>query len=445
MGEFSCLWALLIVVITICIYKIIKPLINGKKNRLVWLVLAISICVYSGIGIAYSNVKKVNIFYYIIYLTILGFSFSVFCYLHFYSVGHHPYACKRPEEIETSDEDFWNADFTSKVFIFVFFVYFLFRFASLIYPENKLSSLSLTYDAVNNLKNISGENTTIFVSLAAYTRPFAYIGMYYAFKRVRYVAIFLFADIFITLLYSGYLSRSYIICVLFIVLMLYFNNDLSDDFLSLNTRRRRIVLTLGILTPIVIYIMIFLMTIRTTGNTHWTVLSFFSSEIDYPKYYDSLKPLEGTIISPKDMLLHILDSFVPIIPTPKYTGNFNVLFSERISGVSMKLSWFNVFLPSILGEARIIFGDSLFWIHAIIIAFMSSMITRIVGDNQKKIILYYYFLTCVMKAARAGYAEISSTIMFDIIIIDFFIWLLKAFYYSAVVRGRYYDPSKLRN
>ena len=95
--------------------------------------------------------------------------------------------------------------------------------------------------------------------------------------------------------------------------------------------------------------MIYLMTIRTTGNTDWTVMSFFSSEIDYPKHYDTISHLVGTFMTPKDMLLHILDSFVPVIPTPEYTANLNVLFSEKITGVSMDLSWFSVLLPSIMG------------------------------------------------------------------------------------------------
>ena len=113
------------------------------------------------------------------------------------------------------------------------------------------------------------------------------------------------------------------------------------------------------------------MTIRASGNTEWTVMSFFSSEIDYPKHYDAISQLVGTIMTPKDMVLHILDSFVPIFSTPGYTANLNVLFSEKITGVRMDLSWFSVLLPSIMGEAKLIFGNALFSIHAIIIAFMA--------------------------------------------------------------------------
>ena len=176
--------------------------------------------------------------------------------------------------------------------------------------------------------------------------------------------------------------------------------------------------------------MIYLMTIRTTGNAEWTVMSFFSSEIDYPKHYDTIGHLVGTFMTPKDMLLHILDSFVPVIPTPGYTANLNVVFSEKITGVSMNLSWFSVLLPSIMGEAKLIFGNILFPFHAIIIAFMASIITRIVGDNKKMIILFYYYITCVMKAARGGYAELSSTVMFNVIVVAVFIAAMKMIYSS---------------
>ena len=177
------------------------------------------------------------------------------------------------------------------------------------------------------------------------------------------------------------------------------------------------------------------MTIRTIGNTDWNVMSFFSSEIDYPKHYDSISQMVGMFMTPKDMLLHILDSFVPVFPTPEYTANLNVLFSEKITGVQMNLSWFSVLLPSILGESKLIFGNKLFVLHAIIIAFMISMITRIVGDNPKMIILFYYYLTCVMKAARGGYAELSSTVIFNIVIMMVFIATMKMMY-SVFFRGK---------
>ena len=252
--------------------------------------------------------------------------------------------------------------------------------------------------------------------------------MFYALKKARYVAAFLGLDLLITLLYSGYLTRNLIICALFIALLLYFNNDLSDLFISLSEKKRRIVTMAGFLGPVVLYIMIYLMTIRTTGKGEWTIMSFFSSEIDYPKHYAAIQGRAGQLMTPKDMLLHILDSFVPVIPTPGYTANLNVIFSERISGVKMEMSWFSVLLPSIMGEAELIFGRAFLWVHAIIIGFMMSVIDRFIGDNQKKIILYYYYLTCVMKAARAGYAELSSTIVFNVIVTSLIIGVLKMLY-----------------
>lgn len=428
MGTFSVLWALVIVAITVFVYKIIRQFVYGKKNKLVWLVSIVSVCVYSGIGIAYSAIDKKYIVDFFIYILVLGISFAAFSAVHFFTMNGHPYACTRPEVIETKDKEFWNSDFAQKAFTSFLILYFLFRFASLVYPVNKLSSLSITYNAINNLKNISGANSSIFISLAAYIKPLAYIGMFYALKKVRSVAALLGLDLLITLLYSGYLTRNLIICALFIVLLLYFNNDLSDSFISLSKKKKRIVITISILGPIVLYMMIYLMNIRTTGRDSWTIMSFFSSEIDYPKYYATIQVMGGQLMTPKDMFLHILDSFVLFIPTPSYTANLNVIFSERVSGVKMTMSWFSVLLPSIMGEAELIFGRAFLWIHAIIIGFMMSIIGRLIGDNQKKIILFYYYLTCVMKTARAGYAELSSTVMFNVIIMVLLVGILKLWF-----------------
>lgn len=430
MGEFSLLWAVFIVLITALVYQCIKPLIISPKNKLIWLIAIVSVCVYSGVGIAYSTISKAYLIEYFIYIVVLGGSFAAFALMRIsLEEGRIYLLFNFGEELTDSDDtQFWESDFTAWVFKAMLAIYFFFRIACLVYPVNKLFSLSLTYDAANNLKNISGENTTIFTSAANYIRPFAYIGMAYAFKKVRYVGAALFADLLIILMYSGYVSRNYIICVLFIVLMLFYNNDLNDLFMTLSQKRQRIALAIGILSPIVLYMMIYLMTIRTVSSREWTILSFFSSEIDYPKHYSSIDQMAGTLMTGKDMLLHILDSFVPVIPTPGYVANLNVIFSESISGITMDIPWFSVILPGILGEAKLIFGSGYFWVHAIIIAFMMSKIVAIVGNNKRTSILFYHYLTCVMKAARAGYAELSSTVMFNYIVFFVFIYTLKLLY-----------------
>lgn len=439
MGYFSIFWALFIVGLTWLVYKIVQPFVRGKKNRIIWLVAIISLCVYSAIGIAYSTISKEYIFTYVIYAFVMGVTFAIFSSIQFSTNNGRIYARLRDRTEEWSKDSrdpFWDSDFAKKAFIALFILYFILRFGSLIYPVNKLSEIGLVYDSVNNLKNISGENASILNSIAAYVKPFAYIGLFYRFNKVRYVAVFLGIDLLITLMYSGYLSRSFIICALFIALMLYFNNDISDDYISLSKKRRRIVTTLGLLGPIVIYMMIYLMTIRISSNQEWTVMSFFSSEIDYPKHYDYIFSAAGTFMEGKDMIYHILDSFIPIVPTPSYTANLNVLFSERVTGIDMDLSWFSVLLPSQLGEAVLIFGKNLFWIHAILIGIMMSGITLIIGDNKKMVILYYYFLTCIMKTARGGYVELSSTVVFNIVIIWIVLYILRILQSCFRAKGR---------
>lgn len=84
MGTFSVLWALVIVAITVFVYKIIRQFVYGKKNKLVWLVSIVSVCVYSGIGIAYSAIDKKYIVDFFIYILVLGISFAAFSAVHFF-------------------------------------------------------------------------------------------------------------------------------------------------------------------------------------------------------------------------------------------------------------------------------------------------------------------------------------------------------------------------
>jgi hypothetical protein len=407
MGHFSIFWFVIIFAISCLIFGMVYAFLKEKKQKIVWAFACLSIFVYSGIGISYLNVDKSNIFYYVVFLTVLGLSFSLFS-------NQKIKITIRKQQFGYSDiikdERFWNSKITKSIFSFVVILYILFRFLSMLYPVNHLSNISFEYDAINNLKNLTGENTSIFKSIAEYIKPLYYIGLVYLVKKVRYIACFLSFDVAVTLFSNSYFSRHEIIVIAIICLLLYFNGDLNSNYLTKSKKRKRIVSASLVLIPVLLYVMIALMETRSVSGESYNLIKLIESEINYPRHYFTIHQI-SPLVSGEDYFLHLLDSFIPLIPTPSYSMSLNISFSTYILGYGVEYSWFYILLPGIVGESILIFGELFFWVHAVILAFILSLIFRITQKNRYLIILFYYYVACVMKSARAGYEELSLTVL----------------------------------
>ena len=117
MGEFSVLWALGLIAITIAVYKVIVPFISGKRNKMLWLVAIIAVCIYSGIGISYSVISKSYIVEYFIYIVVMGISLAIFTKYRIVRSNGHLCIWKREEIIRmtNSEKIFWDSTLVSEI------------------------------------------------------------------------------------------------------------------------------------------------------------------------------------------------------------------------------------------------------------------------------------------------------------------------------------------
>ena len=409
MIDISLFWVAVVVAITGVVYAICRGFVKGRRKRMPLLALLATTLLYSGIGIAYKNVDKVNVLYFTVFVSVMGLAYCFFVNLRikvFASEGV-------PRLID--DTDLWSRKFTKQCYIALMILYIVLRCSMLVYPVNHLANFKLVYDSTNNIKIITSTGDSAVGAITTIMTPFFYVGIAYACKRVRYVAILMGLDALITLIINDYLSRHELVMIAFVCVLLYINGDLADRPVTLSKKTVRILLIGVTLMPILLSVLLELMSARVEGSRAFTMWEMVESEIGYPKHYARIHKM-GTIAEVKDFFLHLLDSFVPILPTPAHNIDVNIAFSEIILGVKLTGSGFYIKLPSILGEAFLIFGESLYWLHAVVIAFMASMIYKMVGENKRLSVLWAYYTICILRVGRAGYIELSMTVLLNYLV-----------------------------
>lgn len=435
MNRFLFSWLIIIAILTSVLYHTFKGLLKTKRQKVPLLCIFISTFIYSGIGICYEKVNKVYLIYYIIFLASIAITYTFLVTnntrILLNTNRKYKFRC-------IDDVNFWSSKNTKIIFKYVVCLYVGLRILSLIYPVNRLSNFSLAFNSENNLANLNGTNASFIGVISTWIQPLYLIGLYYVCTKVKQVAFFLGLDQLVTLITTGYLSRYRIIVIIIICLFLFFNDDLNDKYISLSKKRKRIVFSLLILMPIVIYVMLTMMELRISGSATFTISDLITSEIGYPLQYDKIFCM-APISTASDFFLQLLDSFVPIIPTPIYHMDLNVDFSIRYLGYGLDVSWFSVMLPSVLGESVLIFGKYLFWIHGIVIGCLCALIYKVVRENKCVVILFYHYLTCILTTGRAGYEQLSQSILLNYVFLVGGIYIIRRISYRFKYRRRIQD------
>lgn len=413
--EFSIIWALIISLITLFLFLLFYLIIKNKKHLSLLFCFYCTFFVYSGIGISFNTVDKINIIYYMFFLIVLSIVYTIICKTRIRTSSY--------QKSDYNKINYMESNLAKGFFTFFMCLYIALRLFSLVYPVNHLANLSLVYDSSNNIQNLLGENTSLIQTLASIIMPFFYIGMFYNFKKVRSIVFLLSIDSLIKLIITGYLSRHEIVSIVIICSFLYISGTLNKGYENLSKEKRRLFFTVITILPILAYVMVELMETRISSGTKYSIITMIEKEISFPKSYQKIVDM-SPLVNKKDYFLQLLDTFVPILPTPKHEMNLNVTYSKRMLGYGLSTPGFSIKLPSLLGESFLIFGNNLFWIHAIIIAIMMGMINKLTSDKHLKILRLYYIVS-ILKCGRAGYEELSQTILLNFVVVAGAIFVIR--------------------
>ena len=149
-------------------------------------------------------------------------------------------------------------------------------------------------------------------------------------------------------------------------------------------------------------------------------------EADYPKYYEYINEyMYGNISAIKYLLWLIFLPIPSIIFPSKPTVALNTIFSEIFLGISKESYGYYVLLPSLLGEAFLIYGKYFYWIHAIVIGVVIAIVCKFMEKHKYlryNNLFYSIYILTIGRGGSQGYLSYiinsSMPIVLAILIIN---------------------------
>lgn len=385
-----------IIFYSVILYKISVLNLKRSNEKILILFSVISITLYSGIGMSFVDISNKYIFKYIIFLAF--FVVSIRIGLRLFNKDNDNIYTNKFDEFCIRNIKFFKA--MSIVFIFTLLIH-------LFLPTIRINQLwnPPKPTLINIFERSQVANNGIILNLAdvfnIFLKPIFFIYLFILKQKDKYIKIGLWLIIWCYLNYLkiGYMSRNDMI-ILFIFITLIYGYDVKNKIRIKN----KYIIFIGIMVLISIPFLLWYESFRLGANKE--MLSFgeslkdlFIKECDYPKYY----PYITQTISPIKYILWLIFLPFPSMIFPwKPTLGINTIFSQLILGIQRGSSGYYVLLPSILGEGFLIYGDRLYWIHAIIVGIIIGIVFSFISRYKYLTFFGLFYAIYILTIARGG-------------------------------------------
>lgn len=401
---------LVFVIAFICLSNVMFR--DNKDIRVMMNLFIVGFSIYSGMGIVLYNISN-EVLYFIQFIL-----FSIM----FMGVS---YLKKDKTTGVLSGTDFVNEHHT--LFIYAMSVIYLITF---IYPlilgrmtvKDLLNVVSVftDYTATPFSVRVARRSNMFYTIMTNQVRnicvPFFYLLLYrFRKKPKRFVFMFLLPVLLKTVA-DGYLSRNNIaVYVAFIFVYL-----VMEGYLN-----KKIAIVIAVVSiPMGLSILNLLAAVRTGGSFEFSIntigkniSALIDSECSYPIYYnacDSMFDLRKTF----SFFIYI---FLVIVPSQFYSfiglsvPNLAYSFTETVLGMSYGAQDYYIVLPSVLGEATILFGKYFAWIYGGIYALFAMWFLRVLSRNRSLRYLKLYYMLDFFRQFRGGSQYVLSSWLTTII------------------------------
>ncbi len=394
--DFSVLAVILFGTLIIGIVSILSA--RGIWQRVLLFGFYSGLCLYNGVGAAYSDVPN----YYIIYY--FGFLISFACAFWLFRYFFTPLSVRTGKVLRRTLSKVDN----SRLWHSIVFLSLFLHFISLIYPEIKLHQLispptpdlRSAFSARWEMQQID-----ILLKLVDYIRilltPFFYIALFrYRHRVIRLILIIAM------LLYFQYVAKAYIgrgrvlieIGIIGVGLWVYYP-------------KKRFHLTILALVAIPFILV---------GSHFYAIIRLGDTPIDITPTQAALKIVESETSFPRKVGMPIIESnqrvdmksyvtWIVTLPIPKVlTGEIkgarvNYEISEIVLGGTRGQPGWYIVLPGLVAESIYIFGNYFFWLHAVFIAFLAVLLIRLLEKTPQLLFLKaFVVVTFAYHLNRAG-------------------------------------------
>lgn len=359
--------------------------LKDSLRKFFYLILAVFIYIYCGLGIGYATKSYLDYeVYYSIYVILLSFFLKIFC----------------KSDIKMRIRNNINS-FSTRNSTLIFLIYFGMTLIPMISsgeiglllnpPSVDLTHITEANDFEKN--TFSG----IFDSLKNFVVPFVYLALYKYRDRPLIVILFLLLVNYIDYCQNAYIGRGTILAIiLYIAIYLY------HYFPRI---RKGVVISALSSVPIIVIFFVTYLSLRmglsvdnlSFGDSLQALVE--SESYYYSFYYD--------ITGEATYLFNYFVWFI-MLPLPGFLKvfdinmNFNALFSAHVSGMSLG-DIGSITLPGLVNESLFIFGKYLFFMHAILLAWVISVFYNSLKRNEANFfVIIHTMITLCMFLPRGG-------------------------------------------
>lgn len=383
------------------ILYLISSIVVKKINRKLLILFSIvSITIYSGVGISFEEIDNRYLIHFFIFLTVMIISMLI--------------------TFKTSISK-QNIGYTSNLDLFCETNEIFFKILSIIFILTLIIHLFVPTIRISQLWNpppptlidyfdrAKVAKTGIILKLADFLNillnPFFFIYIYILKKKNKKIKMFLwlFSWCYLDYLKIGYMGR-YEMIILFIFITFIFSSNIKTEFKI----KSRYILYISLIIIFLIPFFLWYENFRIGASLSNTSLTesfkqLIFKESDYPKYYEYINRYMDGSISASKYLLWLIFLPIPSMILPfKPTLTVNTIFSEMILGISEGSRGYYILLPSLLGEAFLIYGKYLYWIHAIIIGVVIASICKYMEKHKCLTFNNIFYSIYILSIARGG-------------------------------------------
>jgi hypothetical protein len=393
---------------------------RGWVQRLFLLGFVAGLLIWSGIGAAYPGVSVYYLVCYFVFL--LAFVVSFRASLRVFS-GVGPL-------VHNSVTTVLSTVYRGRMWGVVIFIYIGLSLFPLVYPDLRLQELFTL--APPDLRAAlatrwAKQETDTLAGLVQYGRllltPFFYIALYRYRKRWVIGALLLVGLAYIRYVSAGYLGRGDMALAGALLLLAAWR---------LFPSRRRTLAVVGMVSAVLmLWGFYFYGVVRIGGLPEdrgllENIASVLAVEVSFPKVAGMTIIDSGASVDASAYL-----TWVATLPLPKLLvgpvggARINYEISELVLGVAPGEPGFYIVLPGLVAESIYIFGQSLFWLHALLLGVVGAFVVRLVERTPQLLFLTLYLaLQFAYTLNRAGISAVLPTLTNELMLFYVFVFFV---------------------
>lgn len=401
------------------LFFILLRMIPKGIRRMYYMFASIPVFVYSGFGMIYDTVGDEYLFEYIIFSSVFMLTLCVVLngrYL--VSLFNRTYSNELPLCSYSSknklQEEFINNE-NELIYTLCTVVYFMTYIVFLFIPENRIYQLwnPPPPSIVGIYNRMIYRDTNSILSIAEMIRtfifPFFMIKLYMLKYKKKNISILLYILVWV---YLDYLSMQYIgrydIVLYAIFTFLLVTSGTSGTRKKFTVSKTQlIIIAVGFILaiPLLLSYRYSRQGISVRDFSYRESLEMLLSvEVMFPKYYSAIEQISSSVSPIGYFLWFILLPIPSVILKNKAELSVivNRVFTTYILGADYGSSKYYGLLPSIFGEAMLIYNRYFSFLHAIFLALLVGCLCRILDRYPEASVLNLYFAVKLLSLSRGG-------------------------------------------